>query len=234
MAMRRISVCAVIVAVLAVGMAPADALVATDPARPLHWEMDPDGDGPIKAGAEVEDSLIKIARDEEGVSFRIRTTGLSKGHGYTVWFFSFDRPELCRGSDFGETNGGRCTHADLFFNPAAGGSLMWGRAGKFAKSDGVTSFAGRRPRNPVPCATEPAVVTEDCSGVLIGRGLANPLTAEIQFVLRDHGPDQPEVDDETRTINGGCDPQTNAGLPVYNGGWGTPGNFACYDPQGTF
>ena len=198
--------------------------------QPLYWHIDPDGDGPLAVGHEVHNSSTAIWRDEGGVSFEVRTTGLVKGHGLTVWFFSYDNPEACI---FGNGNEGtRCTRADLLLNPAAQGSLMWGRAGEFVSSNGLTTFTGRRPANTTPCVTEPAVVDEDCSGVLIGRGLLNPLGAEIHFMLRDHGPDQEGIEDETTTINGGCDPLTYHGLPGFGPGWGTPGNFACYDPQG--
>lgn len=197
--------------------------------QPLYWHVDPDGDGPIEKGQEVHNSSTTIWRDEGGVSFEVRTTGLEKGHGLTVWFFSYDNPEACIGGDGNE--GTRCSRADLA-NPAALGSLMWGRAGEFVRSNGLTTFTGRRPVNTTPCITEPAVVDEDCSGVLIGRGLLNPLGAEIHFMLRDHGPDQEGIEDETTTINGGCDPLTYHGLPAFGPGWGTPGNFACYDPQG--
>lgn len=230
--MRWISVIAAIAMLIASGASDVDARPASDPARSLHWEVDPDAKGPIQVGDKVKHSLTRIYRDGDGVSFDIRTSRLIKGHGYTVWFFSYDNPEACMSSTFTETHGGRCSVGDLLFNPAALGSLMWGRAGKFVKTSGVTRFTGRRPRNAIPCATEPAVASEDCSGVLFGRGLMNPLKAEVHFVLRDHGPDQKDVDDETSTINGGCDPTKNAGIPLYHAGWGTPGNFACYDPQG--
>lgn len=228
--MRSVSALVIVGILCGVTAAPATARQPSEPARPLHWEVDPDGSGPIEAGDVVEGSSARVYRAEDGVSYEIRTSGLVKGHGYTVWFFSYDNPDACITGD--GTAGSRCTVADLFFNPAALGSLMWGRSGKFVKTSGIARFKGHRPHNAVPCATEPAVVDEDCSGVLIGRGLLHPMTAEIHFVLRDHGPDQKGVEDETTTINGGCDPETNAGMPVYGPGWGTPGNFACYDPQG--
>lgn len=200
-------------------------------AYPLYWQVDPDGDGPIEAGEEVHNSSATLWRDEAGVSFRIQTTGLTEGHGFTVWFFSYDNPVACLTGD-GEP-GTRCTGADLL-NPAALGSIMWGRAGGFVESNALTTFTGRRPANSGPCITEPALVDqENCAGVLLGHGLHNPMGAEIHFVLRDHGPAQEGLEEEqTSTINGGCDPATHEGLPVFAPGWGTPGNYACYDPQG--
>ena len=200
-----------------------------DGTQPLYWHIDPDGDGPIEIGQAVHNSSTSIWRDEGGVSFEVRTTGLTKGHGVTVWFFSYDNPEACVSGDGNPST--RCTVTDLA-NPAALGSIMWGRAGKFVTGNGLTTFTGRRPVNSTPCVTQPAIVEEDCSGVLLGHGLHNPLGAEIHFTLRDHGPDQEGIADETTTINGGCDPATHEGLPVFGPGWGTPGNYACYDPQG--
>ena len=225
----------VLLTVLAGGAAEAGARPPSDSPRPLRWEMDTDGKGPIEAGDLVKGSLTKIWRDADGVSFEVKTSGLVKGHGYTVWFFSYDSPEACLSAPLGASDGekgNRCTISDLLFNPAAQGSLMWSRAGKFVKTNGPVTFKARRPRNAPPCATEPAVMTSECSGVLLGRGLHNPMTAEIHFVIRDHGPDQKGVEDETTTINGGCDPQKNAGLSLYYFGWGTPGNYGCNDPQG--
>lgn len=200
-----------------------------DASEPLYWLVDPDGEGGIEVGDAVHNSSAQIWRDETGISFKVRTTGLTKGHGYTIWFFSYDNPEACLTGD--GNPGTRCTGADLL-NPAALGSIMWGRDGTFVTGNGTTTFSGHRPANTTPCLTEPVVVDEDCSGVLAGHGLHNPLEAEIHFVLRDHGPDQEEVDDETSTINGGCDPATHEGLPIFGPGWGTPGTYACFDPQG--
>jgi len=221
--------CAVVTVLAVAGFGGSAGARGPDVVRPLFWEVDPDGDGPIEAGQEVDRSSASIWRDEGGISFKVRTTGLTKGHGYTVWFFSYDNPEACLTGDGGE--GTRCTIGDLL-NPTALGSIMWGRAGQFVKSSGLVSFEGRRPANSMPCLTEPVRTEESCAGVLLGHGLHNPMGAEIHFVLRDHGPDQEGVEDETSTINGGCDPATHQGLPVFAPGWGTPGDYACYDPQG--
>lgn len=197
--------------------------------RPLFWQVDPDGAVGIEVGDEVEGSEAAIWRDEDGVSFRIDTTGLVEGHGYTVWLISHDNPDACVTGD-GEP-GSRCTTMDML-NPATFSSLIWGRSGKFVEGDGTTTFTGRRSRPDGPCVTEPAVVFDGCEGVLFGHGLHNPLGAEIHFVLRDHGPPQEGLEEEqTSTINGGCDPATHEGLPVFGPGWGTPGDYACHDPQ---
>lgn len=199
--------------------------------RPLYWQVDPDGDGGVDVGDEVAGSEAAIWRDEDGVSFRIDTTGLVEGHGYTVWLISHDNPDACVTGD-GET-GSRCTTLDML-NPATLTSLMWGRSGQFVEDDETTTFTGHRSVPEGPCITEPVVLFEGCDGVLAGHGLHNPEEAEIHFVLRDHGPRQEGLEDEQiSTINGGCDPATHEGLPVFGPGWGAPGDYACHDPQAT-
>lgn len=223
-----LAIVAISALVVPAGTAGAGNNGAPDAEQPLYWHIEPDGAGGVEVGQAVHNSSAAIWRDEDGISFRIRTTGLTKDHAYTVWFFSYDAPENCRTGDGNE--GTRCTGND-FLNPASLPSIMWG-TGKFVKSNGLVTFTGRRESPSSPCITEPAVVDEKCSGVLLGHGLHDPLGAEIHFVLRDHGPDQEGIEDETTTINGGCDPLTHVGLPVFGPGWGTPGNYPCVDPQG--
>lgn len=233
--MRSLACLALVTAAFLLGAPQAQSIQPTDTARPLQWLHDPDGDGPVAVGQVVAGSSTLIQRSTDAVEFEITTSGLVPTHGHTVWFFSYDNPSMCISSHVGMTDGSdgnKCSVVDLLFNPAALGSLMWGRAGAFVESDEAT-FAGSRPRNAVPCATEPAVADAKCGGVLFGRGLMDPMKAEIHFVIRDHGPDQAGVPDETSSINGGCDPTAiGTAVPIFHFGWGTPGNYACNDPQG--
>jgi hypothetical protein len=63
-----------------------------------------------------------------------------------------------------------------------------------------------------------------------GAGLIDPLTAEITFVLRNHGPREPGLlHDQLTTFMGGCDyslvPPLADAAPKY----GEPSDFACVD-----
>lgn len=203
---------------------------------PLYWQVDPDGAGiGFSVGDEIPGSRADVWQSDEGIQFRIQAHYLKPGHAYTVWVFAFNHPENCVNYD-DTTSGPWCERDSDLFNPLAFLSLMWG-AGQFAPENG-NIFEGQRPRNSPPCAYPDweLGLRPDCYGVLIGPGLVNPNgvlhepAAEIHFVIRDHGPDQWGVDDETTSINGGC--ALGSGIPVYSLGWGTRGTYKCNDPQG--
>ncbi|MGH9195227.1 MAG: hypothetical protein ACRD1T_05765 [Acidimicrobiia bacterium] len=216
---------------------------------PLYWNADQmDEETKVySAGSEVEGSVAKVWQTEEGIRFRIQTRYLRQGHAYTVWVFAFNHPENCSDYPDDEDNDGfYCDREEDLFNPAVFGSLMWG-AGRYTPETGNTVhgfdpstiiFEGERVRNSPPCVYPDwqTGLRPDCHGVLIGPGLVNPggavqdPQAEIHFVLRDHGKDQNNVESETTTINGGCRP--GSGIPMWELGWGEPGNYACNDPQG--
>jgi len=198
---------------------------------PLFWRIDSDGQGPLEVGSEVAGSSAEIWRHEEdGIEIKVTTSGLHGGHAYTVWLVVFNHPEACSGGE--GLQGTRCGRSDVL-DPATRASLMSGRGGKFV-GESETSFAGIRPTNPSPC-TSPIVLDSRCFDVPFGPGLEDALGAEIHVFLRDHGhPQFLLTNDQRMMFNGGCQPVTSEGPPIYgDGGWGRPGSYPCSNPQGT-
>jgi hypothetical protein len=67
-------------------------------------------------------------------------------------------------------------------------------------------------------------------GMASGAGLADPRTAGITFVLRNHGPREPGLlKDQLTTFLGGCDYSLVQPLAETAPKYGEPGNFACVD-----
>lgn len=117
----------------------------------------------------------------------------------TLWFGIFNNPEFCTGG-----GPGVCTSADFpqnGGNPAVQASFLFG-AGQRVQSNGQASFAG-------------ALSKGSTLGAVFGPGLLDPMKAEVQLVLRTHGPVLPDLDlldQEVSTFNGGCPPNTCANV----------------------
>jgi hypothetical protein len=125
-----------------------------------------------------------LIRRADGVSINIKTTGLAPG-AYTVWWAVFNNPEACT---FGP---GRCGEDPADFeNPATG--FAFDRAtGGIVGEDGTATFAANlRVGEPL---------TEE--GSFAPFTLTNAMTAEIQVVIRYHGPKDPgNIHDQTKTF----------------------------------
>jgi hypothetical protein len=158
--------------------------------------------------APIDGAWSRLLRNDSGISLTINTYGLEPGETFTVWWVVFNYPEFC--------NGG-CGEDDvlLFGGPAEVQGTVLYATGHVVGGSGQGKFGAH-------------LSVGDASDALlgIGPGLVNPRGAEVHVVVRSHGPLQPGlVDDQISTFGGGC----NNAPP----GTGAPGNFACYDPQGT-
>jgi len=135
----------------------------------------------------------KLVRNQNGVSFNVKTTGLDKGNAYTLWVVIFNNPEGC--------NDNGCND-DEFEDPAlfaaAGIDVLHG-AGSLAGGTGKATFSGNRSEG-------------DNSGSIIGAdspGLIDSELAEIHLVVRDHGSKIPgSIQEQIGTFNGGCPPNS--------------------------
>jgi hypothetical protein len=132
-----------------------------------------------------------LVRTSGGARFRLFTTQLEAHHAFTVWWVVFNHPENCAGATTSTVP--RCGMADMV-NPAVDASAL--RAdGDVVGAFGVGWFSG-------------SLAVDDATEAIAGTGLHNPAGADIQFVVRDHGPVSADPDvayQQTHTF-GACNP----------------------------
>lgn len=135
------------------------------------------------SGSVAPDAQATLVRRPDGVSFGIRTEQLRPHHAYTVWFVVVNNPSACASTP--------CSGPDIVLNAQTDSQVTYG-AGHISGGSGHAGFAG-------------AFQAGAIDGWLPGRGLWDPMTAEIQLVLNDHGPMlrafMPEM---THTYRAGC------------------------------
>jgi hypothetical protein len=133
----------------------------------------------------IPGSSAQLVINDQGATIQVKTSGLPAGHAVTLWRVVFNYPEYC--SD------GVCGPDDAFPPPgniAAGASVTFG-AGHVIGNNGRASFGTH------------LAVGEDATPWSVG--LLNPRTAEIHFVLRDHGPAIPGmVNEQISTPGAAC------------------------------
>jgi hypothetical protein len=159
------------------------------------------------AGAVADGATATLVRRPDGVSFSIRTAGLHPAHAYTVWFVVINDPSACAASP--------CSGPDIILNPATDSQVTYG-AGHISGGSGRGGFAGSFQAGPI-------------EGWLPGGGLWDPMQAEIQLVINDHGPKLtaylPEM---THTYRAGCtEASIPAIFPASARADGTPGPNTC-------
>lgn len=146
--------------------------------------------------AETGSSILR--RNNSAISANVSTSQLTENYTYTLWWVVFDEPQNCTApscgsDDVADAMAGGPNAADLSILGAADGSLVG--------ADGKAYYTGKLAKG-------------DASKAIFGNGLDNPLTAEIHYVIRSHGPAIPGlVQEQITTFNGGCNPgQANEGL----------------------
>lgn len=146
-----------------------------------------------------------LTRRPNGISMTGTTTGLKPNHAYSIWWVVYNIPQECMDGNGGFDTVG-CGN-DEIGNPVLAAkvrtSMVWG-GGTISDSNGFSSFqADLKARMPL---TAP----------MMGPGLLFPMTAEIRFLLKDHGPIMKgKIDKQVYSFDYGCD--------VY----------ACTEPQGS-
>lgn len=138
----------------------------------------------------VDGGTATLVRRSNGLAFRLTTTHLRPGHAYTVWFVVINNPAACSASP--------CSGPDILLNEETDSQVSYA-AGHISGGSGRASFAGSFQAGPI-------------EGWLDGGGLWDPMSAEIQLVLNDHGPKLPAyMPGMTHTYRAGC---TDASIPV--------------------
>jgi len=168
----------------------------------VNWHAQ-SGSGPVGDGATA--TLIRRA---DGVSFRIQTNNLRPGHAYTVWFVVINNPSACTASP--------CSGPDIVLNAATNSQVTYA-TGHVVGESGQGTFAGSFRAGELP------------DGWFAGRGLGDPLTADIHLVLNDHGPAiQGLVSEMIHTYRAGCTDASLPGIfPASAKADGTPGPNTC-------
>jgi hypothetical protein len=150
----------------------------------VRWHPQTGLAGPVDTQA-----TATLVRRSGGVTFTLHTSQLRPGHAYTVWFVVLNNPAACAATP--------CSAQDILLNPATDAQVTYG-AGHISGGSGRGSFAGSFTTGPI-------------AGWLPDRALSNPLGAEVQLVLNDHGPKltafMPAM---IQTYRAGC---TDASLP---------------------
>jgi hypothetical protein len=159
-----------------------------------------------------------LNRGDESVRTVVSTSGLPPG-AYTSWWVIFNNPAACTGvAPVSGVEGSRCGGSnDDYFNPDVMASVHW-ITGGVVKQNGIWGF------------TAATAVGDDLgepgTQYIFGPGLVYPATAEVQVVIRYHGPasdDPAALYSQTHSIMGLCEAGAN-GVDV---GFGPE----CFNPQ---
>ncbi len=142
---------------------------------PVMWHPQTLMSGEVGGGA-----VATLVRRPNGVSFSLRTLDLRAGHAYTIWFVVLNNPAAC--------NATPCNAQDILLNPETDAQVTYG-AGHVSGGSGRAGFAG-------------SFRVGALDGWLPGGRIANPLTAEIQLVVNDHGPKLPAYIRHGSSANG--------------------------------
>jgi hypothetical protein len=182
-----------------------------DGPAPAIWLADPDGigEGDIATGDPIAGASGSAKVNSNGATIKVKATGLTPGHTYTMWVVYFSDQTLC------EDRGSRvegCNGEDLSF--VAGGGVLFGN-GQVAGGNGKATFTARLntgdtagpPPPPPPFAFAPYEAGED---------------NEFHVVIRSHGPKIPgQVGEQIHEFNGGCVDQVGP-LPEQTGNFPVP------------
>lgn len=202
MRMRGIAVAAIVAIVGSLFLSAMVVAAAGRQEVPMQWHPQTGMAGAV--GAPAEATLVRRA---DGVSFNVRTTNLRPGHAYTVWFVVINNPTECAATP--------CSGPDILLNPVTDSQVSYG-AGHISGASGRGGFAGAFQAGPI-------------EGWLPGGGMWDPMSAEIQLVVNDHGPKLAGyMPGMIQTYRSGCtDISLPAIFPASARADGTPGPNAC-------
>ena len=134
-----------------------------------------------------------LLRKSNGITVNYKTTGLTPGYAYTLWWVIWNNPQECLIE-------GECSDLD-FGNAAAVGVDVLYAAGHVVGNSGVGNFSGHLN------AGDDSGSINDLFGLPPAGGLQSGKTysAEVHLVLRSHGPAIPgEVNEQISGYLGGC------------------------------
>lgn len=131
-----------------------------------------------------------LLRGKNGLSAEFETSGLTPGYAYTLWWGVFNQPENC--------NDTPCSLDDLA-NPEIKADFLF-VSGLVADDSGTAIFSGALLENDGSTSVNDQLLLPIDVG-----GLWDAQKAQIQLLLRSHGPAVTGmVDDQISTYGGGC------------------------------
>ena len=127
----------------------------------------------------------QLLRTHAGIAFKLDTTGLVAGTGYTLWMFIDESAASLPGP----------AGLEAF-------EIRIQMGGEFAASDGSAQFSSFLPAGALPAANGLNVLAIDDGS------FDDPHGADVLLIVRWHGPRRPDLEyEQTHFINGG--PKTN-------------------------
>jgi hypothetical protein len=128
----------------------------------------------------------RLVRTDTGMTYNLRTSGLTAGDAVSIWWVIFNNPENCVGD---------CGMPDLF-NPDVNVAVQSG-GGHVIGNSGRAGFAGH---------LNEGQITNEHPAFLDGPGLTDARGAEIHLVVRTHGPVIPGMNHAMfNSFEVGCD-----------------------------
>jgi hypothetical protein len=177
---RHVTMLLAVIAVLFAVVAPAAAAAAERQTAGVSWHAQQAGLG--KSGA-VAGASAQVVRNDNGIAYKLSTTGLEEGNAYTLWLVVINNPSACAATP--------CSAPDIINNAAADAQVGFA-AGHVAGASGNGTFSGHVSEGPL-------------SGWLANRSLDDARGAEVHLVINDHGPAIAEyMPGMIRTYRGGC------------------------------
>ena len=202
--LRQMKLAALVVVTLVVmGLtASASSGAAAHQKEAMNWHAQ-SGTGPVGEGA-----LARLVRSDDRVSYQIQARSLKPGNAYTVWIVIVNNPDECTTSP--------CTPPDIIGRHDEVETQIFYGGGAIAGRGGSLGFGGSVGEGDID------------NGWYVG-GLNDPLTAEIHFVLNDHGPVIPALmPGMIKTYRAGCTDASLPGIfPATAFADGTPGPNTC-------
>ena len=135
-----------------------------------------------------------LHRNSSGITVNYKTTGLTPGYAYTIWWVIWNNPQNC-------STPGECGDPDFGNAEAVGVDVLYA-AGHVVGKSGVGNFSARLN------VDDDSQSINDLFGLPAAGGLqsGNTYSAEVHLVLRSHGPMIPgEVNEQIGGYLGGCD-----------------------------
>lgn len=131
-----------------------------------------------------------VVRTDNGLSVRLKTSGLQPGHAVTLWLVVANAPQECQAG----TPLSQCGPAD--HEAGRGGISVHHAAGHVVGDDGTANYGAHLRVGD----TSRALFEQD-------RGLVDPRGAEVILIVKTHGPKIAGlVSEQLRTFLGGCEP----------------------------
>lgn len=220
---------ALLVALLAVGLALGLALAATAGGSPPEPEETQVLTFPAEEDEDpetVEGATARLVRGDDTLSTRTDTRELDAGHVMTLWWVIFNNPEACTDGD----DPAACGEGDLFndANEAVKPSCVYAD-GSIVGGNGHARFSDRLAKGETrnSCIDFFVEKVDDLEGE--DHGLIDPAGAEVHLVVRSHGPRMPgKVDEQRSTFAGGCEHMLDQGAQDLEAGECSDLQFAVF------